>query len=32
MSIMFISSRSGHDQAAHDATRSHVASPPRAEK
>ena len=28
MSIMFISSRSGHDQAAYDATRSHFERPP----
>jgi len=27
MSVMFISSRSGHDQAAHDATRSHFEKP-----
>ncbi|MBC8038462.1 MAG: hypothetical protein H7X89_14715 [Rhizobiales bacterium] len=30
MTIMFISSRSGHDQAAHDAARSHF-DPPRAD-
>lgn len=30
MSVVFISSRSGYDHAAYDATRSHVEKPPRA--
>ena len=32
MSIMFLSSRSGHDQAAYDATRSDLDKPPRADE
>ncbi len=32
MSVMFISSRSGHDQAAYDATRSHFDKPPRVDE